>query len=340
MAATNRPDVLDPALGRPGRFDRQVVVDQPDLRGREEILKVHVRGVALDRQVDLRVLASRTPGFTGADLANVVNEAALLAARREREAVTMVELEEAIDRTVAGLERKSRVMSVKDKERVAIHEMGHALVALTAETADPVHRVSIIPRGAAALGMTMQRPLEDRYLLTEPELKDRLAVLLGGRTAEEILFDLVVSTGAQNDLERATEISRAMVTEYGMSPKIGPVSFGHDGFRPGAGFLYPGASPELSDDLAALIDEETARLVNEAHDRATEVLTRYRGLLEQLSKILIVHEVIDGPDLQAYFDGSKPIPTPEELEAQIHRDQGAAPPGSSGPDIVLQPRPS
>jgi cell division protease FtsH len=340
MAATNRPDVLDPALVRPGRFDRQVVVDQPDLRGREEILKVHVRGVALDPHVDLRVLASRTPGFTGADLANVVNEAALLAARRERDAVTMVELEEAIDRTVAGLERKSRVMSVKDKERVAIHEMGHALVALTAETADPVHRVSIIPRGAAALGMTMQRPTEDRYLLTEPELKDRLAVLLGGRTAEEILFDLVVSTGAQNDLERATEISRAMVTEYGMSPKIGPVSFGHDGFRQGAGFLYPGGSPEPSDDLAALIDEETARLVNEAHDRATEVLTRYRGLLEQLSKILIVNEVIDGPDLQAYFDGSKPIPTPEELEEQIHRNAGTATPGSSGPDIVLQPRPS
>jgi cell division protease FtsH len=340
MAATNRPDVLDPALVRPGRFDRQVVVDQPDLRGREEILKVHVRGVALDRQVDLRVLASRTPGFTGADLANVVNEAALLAARREREAVTMVELEEAIDRTVAGLERKSRVMSVKDKERVAIHEMGHALVALTAETADPVHRVSIIPRGAAALGMTMQRPLEDRYLLTEPELKDRLAVLLGGRTAEEILFDLVVSTGAQNDLERATEISRAMVTEYGMSPKIGPVSFGHDGFRQGAGFLYPGSSPELSDDLAALIDEETARLVNEAHDRATEVLTRHRGLLDQLSKILIVNEVIDGSDLQAYFDGTKPIPTPEELEAQIHGNDGRAAPDSSGPDIVLQRGPS
>jgi cell division protease FtsH len=337
MAATNRPDVLDPALVRPGRFDRQVVVDQPDLRGREEILKVHVRGVALDPQVDLRVLASRTPGFTGADLANVVNEAALLAARRERDAVTMVELEEAIDRTVAGLERKSRVMSVKDKERVAIHEMGHALVALTAETADPVHRVSIIPRGAAALGMTMQRPLEDRYLLTEPELKDRLAVLLGGRTAEEILFDMVVSTGAQNDLERATEISRAMVTEYGMSPKIGPVSFGHDGFRGGAAFLYPGSSPELSDDLAALIDEETARLVNEAHDRATEVLTRHKGLLEQLSKILIVDEVIDGPDLQGYFDGSKPIPTPEELEAQARRHDDGSAAATAGPDIVLQP---
>ena len=224
------------------------------------------------------MLAARTPGFTGADLANVVNEAALLAARRgEREAVTDVELEEAIDRTVAGLERKSRVMSEKDKERVAIHEMGHALVALTAATADPVHRVSIIPRGAAALGMTMQRPLEDRYLLTEPELKDRLAVLLGGRTAEEILFDMVVSTGAQNDLERATEISRAMVTEYGMSPKIGPVSFGHDGFRPGRRVPVPGGSSELSDDLSALIDEETSRLVNEAHARATEVLTRPRA---------------------------------------------------------------
>jgi cell division protease FtsH len=341
MAATNRPDVLDPALVRPGRFDRQVVVDQPDLRGREEILKVHARGVALDPEVDLHVLAARTPGFTGADLANVVNEAALLAARRERDAVMMSELEEAIDRTVAGLERKSRVMSEKDKERVAIHEMGHALVALTAPTADPVHRVSIIPRGAAALGMTMQRPLEDRYLLTEPELKDRLAVLLGGRTAEEILYDMVVSTGAQNDLERATEISRAMVTEYGMSPKIGPVSYGHDGFRGQAGgFLYPGASSELSDDLAALIDEETSRLVNEAHGRATEVLTRHRGLLDQLSKILIVNEVIDGEDLQAYFDGSKPIPTPEELEAQLRstRDTDGGVP--SGPDIVIQPGPA
>jgi cell division protease FtsH len=339
MAATNRPDVLDPALVRPGRFDRQVVVDQPDLKGREEILKVHVRGVALDASVDLRVLAARTPGFTGADLANVVNEAALLAARREKDAVGMDELEEAIDRTVAGLERKSRVMSEKDKERVAVHEMGHALVALTAPTADPVHRVSIIPRGAAALGMTMQRPIEDRYLLTEPELRDRLAVLLGGRTAEEALFDMVISTGAQNDLERATEIARAMVTEYGMSPKIGPLSFGHDGFRGAEGrLLYPGAAPELSDDLAALVDEEVARLVNEAHDRATEVLTRYRGPLEQLSQILIVTEVIDGPDLQAYFDGSKPIPSIEELRAQTRTPPDGSAPASSGPDIVIQPR--
>jgi cell division protease FtsH len=340
MAATNRPDVLDPALVRPGRFDRQVVVDQPDLKGREEILRVHVRGVALDPAVELRILAARTPGFTGADLANVVNEAALLAARKEKDSVTMIELEEAVDRTVAGLERKSRVMSEKDKERVAIHEMGHALVALTAPTADPVHRVSIIPRGAAALGMTMQRPIEDRYLLTEPELKDRLAVLLGGRTAEEILFDNVISTGAQNDLERATEIARAMVTEYGMSPKIGPLSFGHDGFRGAAGrLLYPGASPELSNDLAALVDEETSRLVNEAHERATQVLTEHRAFLEELSQVLIVTEVIDGPDLHAYFDKTKPIPSLEVLRREL-RGNGNGAGGDApipGPGIVVQP---
>jgi cell division protease FtsH len=342
MAATNRPDVLDQALVRPGRFDRQVVVDRPDLRGREAILQVHVRGVALDPSVDLQVLAARTPGFTGADLANVVNEAALLAARREKDAVTMEELEEAIDRTVAGLERKSRVMSEKEKERVAVHEMGHALVALTAPTADPVHRVSIIPRGAAALGMTMQRPLEDRYLLTEPELRDRLAILLGGRTAEELAFDNVVSTGAQNDLERATEIARAMVTEYGMSPKIGPLSFGGDGYRnPERGLLYPGSSPGLSDDLSALVDEETARLVNEAHDRATEVLTRHREMLDHLSRILIVTEVIDGPDLHAYVEGTKPIPTPEDLAREPASNGGRRASGEtegpSGPDIVVQP---
>jgi cell division protease FtsH len=339
MAATNRPDVLDPALVRPGRFDRQVVVDQPDLRGREEILKVHVRGVALDPSVELRILAARTPGFTGADLANVVNEAALLAARKEKNAVTMIELEEAIDRTVAGLERKSRVMSEKDKERVAIHEMGHALVALTAPTADPVHRVSIIPRGAAALGMTMQRPLEDRYLLTEPELKDRLAVLLGGRTAEEILFDNVISTGAQNDLERATDIARAMVVEYGMSQRVGPLSFGRDGFRGSEGrLLFPGAAPELSDDLASLVDDEIKRLVAEAHDRAIQVLNEHHDFLEKMSRILIVTEVIDGPDLTAYFEGSKPIPTVEELRREmtgngrVGRESVA-----TGPDIVLRP---
>ncbi|MFB3738556.1 MAG: ATP-dependent zinc metalloprotease FtsH [Candidatus Velamenicoccus archaeovorus] len=322
MAATNRPDVLDPALIRPGRFDRQVVVDRPDLRGREAILKVHARGVALDPSVDLRVLASRTPGFTGADLANVVNEAALLAARAEKNSVMMVELEEAIDRVTAGLERKSRVMSEKEREIVAKHEMGHALVALDMPTADPVHRVSIIPRGAAALGMTMQRPLEDRYLLTEPELKDRLAILLGGRTAEELGF-AQISTGAQNDLQRATEIARAMVIEYGMSDKVGPLSFGNDGFRSAEGrMLFPGASPEFSPELAALVDEEVKRLLDEAHERARATLDRQRQLLEELSGLLMVTEVIEGPDLAAYVDGSKPIPSPDEARAALARGNG------------------
>jgi cell division protease FtsH len=343
MAATNRPDVLDPALVRPGRFDRQVVVDRPDLKGREEILRVHARGVAVDPTVDLRTLAARTPGFTGADLANVVNEAALLAARREKNSVTMLELEEAIDRTVAGLERKSRVMSPRDKERVAVHEMGHAIVALTAPTADPVHRVSIIPRGAAALGMTMQRPLEDRYLLTEPELNDRLAVLLGGRTAEEIVFDRVISTGAQNDLETATEIARAMVTEYGMSPRIGPLSFRGDGFRGAEGrLLYPGAAPEMSGELASAVDEEVSRLVGQAHDQATSVLTEHRDFLERMSELLQVTEVIDGPELHAWFDGTKPIPGPEEIDTMRANGSKAATERArqgGGPDVIIQPPP-
>jgi cell division protease FtsH len=315
MAATNRPDVLDPALVRPGRFDRQVVVDRPDLRGREAILKVHARGVALDPSVDLQVIAARTPGFTGADLANVVNEAALLAARREQNSVMMPELEEAIDRVVAGLERKSRVMSEKEREIVAVHEMGHALVALASPTADPVHRVSIIPRGAAALGMTMQRPLEDRYLLTEPELNDRLAILLGGRSAEEIAFKQV-STGAQNDLEKATEIARAMVIEYGMSEKVGPLSYGRDGFRSGEGrVLFPGERPEISDALASVVDQEVTRLVNQAHDRARQILDERRDQLDRLSQLLRKIEVIEGADLKDYVEERKPIPEPAEARA-------------------------
>jgi cell division protease FtsH len=337
MAATNRPDVLDPALTRPGRFDRQVVVDRPDLRGREAILRVHARGVAIDPDVDLRILASRTPGFTGADLANVVNEAALLAARREKNSVTMEELEEAIDRVTAGLERKSRLMSEREREIVATHEMGHALVALDVPTADPVHRVSIIPRGAAALGMTMQRPLEDRYLLTEPELKDRLAILLGGRTAEEISFEQV-STGAQNDLQRATEIARAMVTEYGMSSRVGPLSFGNDGFRsPEGRLLFPGAAQELSPELASLVDEEVKRLVEEAHDRARTVLQARRDLLDRLSDLLMVNEVIEGKDLQEYVQGKRPIPTLEEARAR-QAANGEAQRVPSGPDIIAAPQ--
>jgi cell division protease FtsH len=304
MAATNRPDVLDPALVRPGRFDRQVVVDRPDLHGREEILRVHARGVALDPKVDLKMIAARTPGFTGADLENVVNEAALLAARREKNAVTADELEEAIDRASMGLERKSRVMSEKEKTRVAFHEMGHALVAHFCENLDPVHRVTIIPRGTAALGLTMTRPLEDRYLATEPELRDMLAFAMGGRVAEEICFD-EVSTGAQNDLEKATQIARAMVSEYGMSDKVGPLSLGREDQT------NPFAGPKISGHTAETIDEEVSRLLNEAHDRAEQILREKRTLLDQLSGVLLATETIDGTDLEAYATGTKPIPDPE-----------------------------
>jgi cell division protease FtsH len=335
MAATNRADVLDPALLRPGRFDRQVVVDRPDLRGREAILRVHSRGVALDPSVDLSVIAARTPGFTGADLANVVNEAALLAARREKDSVTMEELEEAIDRGVAGLERKSRVMSDKERQIVAHHEMGHALVALSVPTADPLHRVSIIPRGAAALGMTLQRPLEDRYLLTEPELKDRLAILLGGRTAEEISFS-AISTGAQNDLQRATEIARAMVVEYGMSQRVGPLSFGQDGFRsPEGRLLFPGAAPEMSEDMQRIVDEEVARLVNEAHDTARKILKGHGSLLGKLSRLLMAKEVMEGKELKDFVEGKAKVPPEQQLKDLVREraptEEVKAPPPDLGP---------
>jgi cell division protease FtsH len=307
MAATNRPDVLDAALVRPGRFDRQVVVDRPDLRGREEILRVHARGVALDPEVQLRTIASRTPGFTGADLENVVNEAALLAARREKNSVTEEELEEAIDRASMGLERRSRVMSEKERIRVASHEMGHALVAHYSENLDPVHRITIIPRGTAALGLTMVRPLEDRYLATEPELKDMLAFAMGGRVAEELCFD-EVSTGAQNDLERATQVARAMVAEYGMSEKVGPLSLGQED----ANSMFN--VPKISGHTAELIDQEVNRLLNQAHDRAERILIERRELLGKLSALLLVTETIDGDDLEAYASGTKPIPDPASVQ--------------------------
>jgi cell division protease FtsH len=320
MAATNRPDVLDPALIRPGRFDRQVVVDPPDLRGREEILRVHARGVALDPAVDLRTIAARTPGFTGADLENVVNEAALLAARREKNAVTEDELEEAIDRATAGLERKSRVVSDKQKERVAVHEMGHALVALKSKEIDPLHRVTIIPRGAAALGITMTRPLEDRYVVTEPQLKDQMAFAMGGQAAEELYFDGVISTGAQNDLEKATDIARAMVSQFGMSDEVGPLSLGRD--DPNA--WMPGAMPKVSGHTSELIDKEVRRLLDEAHDRAEAILAENRGLLNRLSALLIVTEVIDGNELKAYVEGTKEIPDPATVIRPARPEVAAA----------------
>jgi cell division protease FtsH len=333
MAATNRPDVLDPALVRPGRFDRQVVVDPPDLRGREEILRVHARGVALDPTVELRMIAARTPGFTGADLENVVNEAALLAARREKNSVTMDELEEAIDRASMGLERKSRVISDREKVRVAAHEMGHALVAHFCENLDPVHRVTIVARGTAALGLTMTRPLEDRYMATEPELKDMLAFAMGGRVAEEIVFG-EVSTGAQNDLEKATQIARAMVAEYGMSEKVGPLSLGRD--DPNAFWQQP----KISGETAQLIDQETRRLLDEAHDKADRILMERRQLLDELRDLLLVVETIDGDDIEAYATGTKLVPDPDTARREQDERAAAAAAVASKPATALHPRPA
>jgi cell division protease FtsH len=322
MAATNRPDVLDPALLRPGRFDRQVVVDRPDLNGREAILQVHARGVALGDDVDLQVIAARTPGFTGADLANVVNEAALLAARREKDAVGMAELEEAIDRVSVGLERKSRVMDEKEREITAVHEMGHALVGLSAENADyVVHRVSIIPRGTAALGMTLYRPLGDRYITTEAQLKDQLAISLGGRTAEEIVFQHL-STGAADDLRRATDLARRMITEAGMSRRLGPVAYGQNGMQSAEGrFLFPGQRPEVSEHTARIIDEEVMGLMVEARDRAAEILEEKRDLLDRLSKLLMVKETLEGEELKGYADGSRSIPDPEDARERLEAER-------------------
>jgi cell division protease FtsH len=296
MAATNRPEILDPALLRPGRFDRHVVVDRPDINGREEILKIHARNVKLSPDVDLKIIASRTPGFVGADLANIVNEAALLAARKNKEAVEMADIEEAIDRVVAGLEKKGRLMSKKEKEIVAFHESGHAIVASLLPNADPVRRISIVPRGISALGYTLQLPTEDRYLMTKTELLDRLAVLLGGRVAEEIIFG-EISTGAHNDLQRATDIATSMVKEYGMSEKLGYVTFEKEKkplFLPSS--LFP--TREYSEDTAKQIDEEVKKIVDETYLRVREILTTKKDKMEELARLLLEKEVVEEADLK------------------------------------------
>ena len=303
MAATNRPEILDLALLRPGRFDRQVVVDRPDILGREAILKVHAGKAKLGDHVDLKVIAARTPGFVGADLANVINEAALLAARNNKKKVTMEELEEAIDRVIAGLEKKSRVMNKREKETVAYHESGHAIVASSIDGCDPVHRVSIIPRGVAALGYTLQLPTEDRYLMTQRELEAKLRVLLGGRVAEEIKYN-EISTGAQNDLERATSIARSMAIEYGMSEKIGPISYGRPGRNLYLGMDMP-EHKEYSESLAAVIDEEVRRIVEQAQDEVRELLRARREQLETLAARLLEKEVIEKEELEEILDGAK-----------------------------------
>jgi cell division protease FtsH len=297
MAATNRPEILDPALLRPGRFDRQVLVDRPDIKGREKILQLHAKRIKLSGSIDLSLVAAKTPGFVGADLANIVNEAALLAARQGKDAVEMADFDEAIERVVAGLQKKSRVMSPKEKKTVAYHESGHALVAELTPGADPVAKISIIPRGVAALGYTQQLPTEDRYLLTRTELLGRIYVLLGGRVAEEMACG-DVSTGAQNDLQRATEIARTMVTQFGMSEKMGLVSL--EGPRTPLFLPIPTQAPkEYSEETARAIDEEVKKILSEAHVKVRELLGSHRHALEELAGLLLEKEVVERPELQA-----------------------------------------
>ncbi|HEX6567943.1 MAG TPA: ATP-dependent zinc metalloprotease FtsH [Acidimicrobiales bacterium] len=298
IAATNRPDILDPALLRPGRFDRQIVVDQPDLEGRKAILDVHAKGKPLAGDVRLDVLARRTPGFTGADLANLMNEAALLTARRHGSDITMAAMESAIDRVLAGPERKTRVMSDHEKRIIAYHEGGHTLVGHVLEGTDPIHKVSIVSRGRA-LGWTLALPTEDKYLKTRAELVDTMTMLLGGRTAEELVFG-DPTTGASDDIERCTEIARAMVTTYGMSDRLGPQRLGTQSGEVFLGKDY-GHEATYSDEVAGLIDDEVRRLVDHAHDRARFILTTHRATLDRLASSLIERETLDDAELADVF---------------------------------------
>jgi len=296
IAATNRPDVLDPALLRPGRFDRHIAVPTPDLKGREEILKVHCRHVKLSPLVDLKIIAQRTPGFVGADLANLVNEAALLAARRNKEFVEMPEMEEAIERVIAGPARKSRMISAAEKKMIAFHEAGHTLVAKKIPGSDPIHKVSIIPRGPA-LGYTLQLPSEDRYLTTKKELISKLTVLLGGRVAEEMIFG-EITTGAQNDLTKATQIARKMVIEFGMSETLGPISLKSPDEEIFIGRDFA-RQPGYSEKTAQMIDEEVKNLIQRAQEEARNILINNRPVLEKLAAALIEKEILDTSEIEA-----------------------------------------
>ncbi|WP_447979784.1 ATP-dependent zinc metalloprotease FtsH [Candidatus Nitrospira bockiana] len=307
MAATNRPEILDPALLRAGRFDRHVLVDRPDKSGRLAILKVHARNVPLADEKDLEVVAAMTPGFVGADLANLINEAALLAVRRGKDKVALPELQEAVERVIAGLEKKNRVLNPMEKERVAHHEVGHALVALSIPGSDAVHKISIIPRGIAALGYTMQVPTEDRFLMTKTELENKIAVLLGGRVAEEIIFR-EISTGAQDDLLKATDIAKSMVKAYGMSEKLGQVSFERDR-RP---LFLQAAQPEpagdYSEETSREIDCEVRRIIDEQYTRVRAILASQEPVLREAASVLLTKETITGEELKAVIARTKPTP--------------------------------
>ena len=302
MAATNRPETLDPALMRPGRFDRHVLVAEPDIKGREAILKVHIKNVKVDDEVDLQRIARLTPGFVGADLANLINEAALLAARSNKNRVTMQEFEEGIERVVAGLEKQSKLIQPQEKQRVAYHECGHALVACSLPHTDPVQKVSIIPRGLSALGYMRQSPNEERYLTTQSELQNRICVLLGGITAEQHVFG-EISTGASNDLERASDIARRMVMEFGMSPRLGRVNYRESGRSPFTATMYMPRNDFMhSEETLREIDLEVKRIIDDAAEIVSEILTRRRGVLEHLAKELVEREVMDGGSIQKILD--------------------------------------
>ncbi|MFW5636687.1 MAG: ATP-dependent zinc metalloprotease FtsH [Thermodesulfobacteriota bacterium] len=300
MGATNRPEILDPALLRPGRFDRQVLVDRPDKKGREDILRVHLKKITFDENISVEAIAGMTPGMVGADLANLVNEAALLAVRRGKDRVTMAEFQEAVERVVAGLEKKNRLINPEERNIVAYHEMGHAVVSLSLPGTDPVQKISIIPRGIAALGYTMQAPTEDRFLMRRTELLNKICTLLGGRAAEEIVFQ-DISTGAHNDLARATDIAGSMVKEYGMSEQIGQVYFAKEKKNWYLDVMPQGVR-EYSESTAQMIDAEVKRIISDQYQRAKELLSKNRDHLEKGAAILLEHEKIEGEDLKKFAE--------------------------------------
>jgi cell division protease FtsH len=338
IAATNRPDILDPALLRPGRFDRQIVVDRPDRKGRKQILEVHTRGKPLAKQIDLDTLAGQTPGFTGADLANLINEAALLTARSNKREITMKELEEGIMRVIAGPEKKSRVMSEKERLVTAYHELGHAIVGHVLPNCDPVHKISVISRGQA-LGYTISLPTEDKFLTTRAELTDTMAMTLGGRAAEEIVFG-EVTTGASNDLEKVTETSKQMVMRFGMSERLGPRVFGHDRGQPFLGREFS-AEPDYSDEIAREIDDEIRRMVEEAHQTAKDVLTEHRDAMNRISKILLERETIDAEQFERLLtgEGEDEVFGDEEEPSAPEPQPEPEKPQREGPRPVPRPRP-
>jgi cell division protease FtsH len=335
IAATNRPDILDPALLRPGRFDRQIVVDRPDRKGRAKILEVHTRGKPLAKEINVDDLAGQTPGFTGADLANLVNEAALLAARTGKREIGQHELEEGIMRVIAGPEKKTRVMSEKERRITAYHEMGHALVGHHLEHSDPVHKISVIGRGQA-LGYTISMPQEDRFLTTRAELTDSMAMTLGGRAAEEIVFS-EITTGASNDLEKVTATAKAMVMRYGMSERLGPRVFGHDHSQPFLGREFS-SEPDYSDEIAREIDDEIRRVVEAAHQSARDILTEHRETLTTISEILVRRETIEKAEFEALVAGTAEEDVfPEEAPQLPPPPASADKPGQKAPRTLPRP---